>query len=396
MTFSGWVRWVGWLACAAGCFLTETSAAKRAEDTPSAKGTHVEWGGWSFRWSVRRREGVVLSQVSYAGKSVLKFAGIAEVFVPYNAGSPRIEDLVQHPLGENLIPLRPGVDCLPGGTCTGFDKFGKRADKNPVVMMHEEEQSLVYLGRDGRGHGKMLVLWSAHELGDYTYFVQWRFRDDGCLMPRVGLTGKLAHFGGDDKTGTLVGAPERALSHVHNVFFCLDLDVDGTRNTVEEFEFKPTSAAREKAVTRWHPITREGGRELDPHSFRSWRVVNHGSKNAWKQPRSYELIPAGTGIFRGMHPRNPKLSLAEPFAHFDVWVTRYHPNEVPPAKPLRDTLPTFVNGESVENEDVVLWYMMSMHHQPRAEDWPAMPVDWHGFKLMPRDFLDKSPVSPSK
>ena len=37
-------------------------------------------------------------------------------------------------------------------------------------------------------------------------------------------------------------------------------------------------------------------------------------------------------------------------------------------------------------------YMLSVHHQPRSEDWSAMPVDWCGFKIMPRDFLDKSPV----
>ncbi len=396
MSICGWVRRGAWGACAvAACLLAPASPAKRADEKPAFKGKHVEWGGWSFNWDVLPRQGVVLRQVSYQGRSVLKFAGVAEVFVPYNAGTPRIEDLVYHPLGENLLPLRPGVDCLPGGTCTGFDKRGRREDKNPVVMLHEESPSLVYIGRDGRGHGKMLVLWSAHELGDYTYFVQWRFRDDGCLMPQVGLTGKLSHFGGDDKTSVEVGADQRALSHVHNIFFCLDLDVDGTRNVVEEFEFKPT-AARDRATTRWHPITKECGRELDPHTFRSWRVVNPASKNRLNQPRSYELVPGGTGIYRGMHPRNPKTSGAEPFAHFDVWVTRYHEREVPPAKPLKESLPGFVNGESVTNEDVVLWYMMSVHHQPRAEEWPAMPVDWHGFKLVPRDFLDRSPVAVGK
>jgi primary-amine oxidase len=46
----------------------------------------------------------------------------------------------------------------------------------------------------------------------------------------------------------------------------------------------------------------------------------------------------------------------------------------------------------VDGADVVLWYMLSVHHQPRAEDWSAMPVEWCGFKIAPRDFLDGSPV----
>jgi primary-amine oxidase len=125
-------------------------------------------------------------------------------------------------------------------------------------------------------------------------------------------------------------------------------------------------------------------------------VVNRGSKNVWNQPRSYELVPGGTGIFRGKYPRSPRQSGAEPFAHFELWVTRHHEGEAPTTKPLKETLPGLVNGEPVVNEDVVLWYMMSVHHQPRAEDWPAMPVEWHGFKLMPRDFLDRSPVAVGK
>jgi Cu2+-containing amine oxidase len=36
--------------------------------------------------------------------------------------------------------------------------------------------------------------------------------------------------------------------------------------------------------------------------------------------------------------------------------------------------------------------MLSVHHQPRTEEWPAMPIDWVGFKIMPRDFLDSSPI----
>ena len=35
-----------------------------------------------------------------------------------------------------------------------------------------------------------------------------------------------------------------------------------------------------------------------------------------------------------------------------------------------------------------------LHHLPRTEDWPGMPVDYAGFTLKPRDFLDRSPVLP--
>ena len=48
------------------------------------------------------------------------------------------------------------------------------------------------------------------------------------------------------------------------------------------------------------------------------------------------------------------------------------------------------------NESVVVWYALHIHHLPRTEDWPGMPVEWAGFTLRPRDFLDASPVRPKK
>ena len=41
-------------------------------------------------------------------------------------------------------------------------------------------------------------------------------------------------------------------------------------------------------------------------------------------------------------------------------------------------------------------YMLSVHHQPRTEEWPDMPVEWVGFRLMPRDFLDAGALTPQR
>jgi Cu2+-containing amine oxidase len=79
-----------------------------------------------------------------------------------------------------------------------------------------------------------------------------------------------------------------------------------------------------------------------------------------------------------------------------VWVTKHRPAEVPGPKLLADCLASYADGEDVDGADVVLWYMLSVHHQPKAEDWSAMPVEWCGFKIAPRDFLDGSWVRVDK
>jgi primary-amine oxidase len=389
-----------WLAATLVCFLgtTAESVPNQEQPPPDPKGGNaVAWEGWTFRWAVRRREGLVLTDVFFKGRQVLKYAGLAEIFVPYNQGQPRPEDF-REGMGNTLVELIPGKDCPPGTSCQWFDAQGRQQGKC-VVMMHEESTGLVYFGKAGRAYGKMLVLWCMSRLGGYSYITAWRFRDDGCIMPQAGLTGELEHtqLGKNSSSlGSLVGLNNKgekvfAPSHVHNFYYCLDFDIDGAEdNVVEEFNYHQDGPGRATAQHAWAPIRREAGRSWDGKSFRSWRVVNRKSRNALGHPRSYELIPGGNGTFRG--------AAGETFTHADLWVTRYHVREFPCSsadpRPLRTALPSYLNEEPVEGADVVLWYVLHVHHIPRSEDYPAMPIEWVGFHLVPRDFLDASPLEP--
>src|SRR5262245_48212615 len=148
-------------------------------------GRRVSWEGWQFGWSIHPRNGLVLEDVSFAGRSVLKYAGLAEIFVPYNRGTPRPEDFGDG-IAARLIELVPGKDCVPAATaCLAFDAQGKPEGKR-VVMMHEEATGLSYVGNLGRAYGKTLVLWCAYDLDGYHYVSRWHFRDDGCLTPEIG------------------------------------------------------------------------------------------------------------------------------------------------------------------------------------------------------------------
>src|SRR5690606_18607254 len=46
----------------------------------------------------------------------------------------------------------------------------------------------------------------------------------------------------------------------------------------------------------------------------------------------------------------------------------------------------------VARTDLVLWHVVGMHHLPRTEDWPVMPLLWHAFELRPFDFFDRNPA----
>ncbi len=351
-------------------------------------GRQVSWEGWKFRWSIHRRNGLVLEDVSFRGRSVLRYAGLAEIFVPYNRGDPRPEDFGGG-IGPRLIELFPGKDCVPtaAATCKAWNAHGKETGRR-VVMMHEEATGLSYVGNLGRAYGKTLVLWCAYNLSGYYYISRWHFREDGALTPEIGLTGPLQHTGRGPSSpyGSLVGKGKRfAPSHVHNIYWCLDLDVDGENNSVEEFNYHQDRPGSPSGKHAWTVLKKETARPASAENFRSWRVVNPSSKNALGLPRSYELVPGGTGTYRG--------SAGEKFAQAELWVTRHHAREHPAdERPLSTILPRYLNDEPIENTNVVLWYALHLHHLPRTEDWPGMRVEWASFTLRPRDFLDESTV----
>lgn len=386
------------------------------------KGHLVQWEGWSFRWSVRKIEGLVLTDVKFRGRQVLKHAGLCELQAPYAHGY-RTRDLSMNVgFGTRIEELIVGKDCYPGSECNAYNADGKQEGKR-VVMMHEEPLGLMYFGKSGRAYGKMLVLWAMARFpgpGDgYVFILRWKFRNDGVLIPEIGATGTLQFPGSGERTwknskqqkgrGPLVARKSADLkedfpylanlkpgeeivspSHVHCFCFRLDFDIDGAaHNAVEQFDYVSDEPGSALAKARWTRINKETGCRVSPETFRSWRIINLQSKNALGQHRSYQLFPGGNGAYRG--------DKDDPFSQADIWVTRYRSGEFPYSSADRrrteKALPEYVDGESVDGQDVVVWYMLAFQHQPRSEDWFEMPVAWNSFKLMPRDFLDRTPIS---
>ena len=131
------------------------------QDPPDPKaGQLLEWEGWSFRWQFRDIEGLMLSDVYFRGRKVLKAINLAEIYVPYAPGEPRPEDFSLGGFSANPMPLQIGRDCNTAGTsCRPFNRDGTPA-KGPTadVMIHEEPIGFLYAGSQGRAPGKMLVL----------------------------------------------------------------------------------------------------------------------------------------------------------------------------------------------------------------------------------------------
>jgi Cu2+-containing amine oxidase len=197
-----------------------------------------------------------------------------------------------------------------------------------------------------------LVLTTEMEAGWYRYIQEWRFHRDGTIRPRFKFTA--------------VSNSCVCNVHVHHCYWRLDFDIlTPGNNLVQEYNNPPIIPN-----TNWHKKEFEIKRFRDYGRHRKWRVSNTQSGDA------YDVNPGPTD------------GVADPaYGKGDVWILRYHGNELDDGGFGIGTaadLDKFVNGEVVDNQDVVIWYGAHFRHDVREqgpgechEVGPTLtPVQW--------------------
>jgi primary-amine oxidase len=381
-------------------------------------GNLVRWQKWSLRVGFTAREGLVLHQLAYDGRQILFRASYSEMAVPYgDAGETRYLHC-PFDIGENLIgtlanSLELGCDCV--GEIRYFDATVCNAAGEAVVIgnaicLHEEDDGMLWKHWDFRtGHtevrrSRRLVLSSISTIGNYEYGFFWYLRQDGSIESEVKATGIVATAavppGESPRSGGLVAEGVNGMIHQHFFNVRLDVDLDGGPNSVYEVHTEPAPSPHGNAFRELRTLLRtedESPSLIDPLRGRYWLVVNEASRNALGGAVGYKLVP-GENVAPFAAP-DSALARRAGFVYRHVWVTPYAPDEryaageFPNQSAGGDGLPAWVaRGRAIENEDVVLWYTFGLHHQPRPEDWPVMPVHRLGFMLKPVGFFDENPA----
>ena len=390
------------------------------------EGNLVRWERWQLRVGFTTREGLVLHQVGYEDngrlRPVLYRASFSEMAVPYGDPSPTRYIHSPFDIGENLVgrlanSLELGCDCLgeirylDGAVC---DSRGEPVVIRNAVCLHEEDAGVLWKHWDFRtGHtevrrSRRLVVSSISTIGNYDYGFFWHFYQDGSIEVLVKATGILATAacppGERPEHGQLVAEGLNGMIHQHFFNVRLDLDVDGERNAVYEVETEASPAGPGNPFgNAFRPVRRllrtegESPQVVDQLRGRCWLVVNNERRNAVGDAVGWKLCP-GENVLPFAQP-DSALPRRAGFVTRHVWVTRfaegerYAAGDYPYQHPGGAGLPAYVaQDRSIEDEDVVLWYTFGLHHLPRPEDWPVMPVAQIGFMLKPFGFFDQNPA----
>ena len=399
------------------------------------RGHTVEWDNWTLHARMDKRSGLVISDVAYhehgVERPILYQGSLSEIFVPYTDPdgawySRTFMDSGEYGFGGSATPLALGFDCPDTAVTFGAvlpGDLGNPYEVDDIICVFERNvgdpawrhlDNIITQTYEGRQAVELVVRMIA-TVGNYDYYLDWVFTQDGRMVVRIGATGidglkgvmaqSMMDASAADETryGTLVAPGLVATNHDHFFSFRLDLDIDGPQNSVAIDRLVSTAfdAPRTSGwVLESEIAARERDAQLDyaPSRPAVWRVVNPDAEGPFGHQPAYVLRP-GNSVAYSLLSKDDMAQRRGGFTDHQLWVTPHTPGEFyaaglyPNQGDGTGGLPAWASANRpIENTDIVLWYTAGFHLVPRTEDFPVMPTAFHEFELRPFNFFDRNPA----
>ena len=280
-----------------------------------------------------RASGVEIRDVKYRGKSVLKRGHVPILnvqYVPQTCGPYRDWQYAEgffNASATGANDVAPGIRILAAGqvATTALETSNDTGNFQGVAVYAD--------------HGEVILV-SEMNADWYRYIMEWRLGSDGSIKPRFGF--------GAVKNNCVCNV------HHHHVFWRLDFDIVQPNNKVFRVE-----RGRKFLV----PLPAEMKQLKNLATNRGLLIQNSNGNEA------YALVP---NLFDGV---------ADTFGVSDMWVLRYKTGATPLQQELDDgfnqttsqnafiQIDNFLGGESIVDQDVVVWYGAHFIHNDGANVW---------------------------
>ncbi|KAF3067550.1 Membrane primary amine oxidase [Trichoderma lentiforme] len=266
-----------------------------------------------------------------------------------------------------IFHSRPNAICEFGHFC-----ISEHADKSRLYYQEHRFYSKVF-----------------STIANYDYMFSYTFFLDGSIEVSVRASGYI--LGGfsanNEEYGWNIHDNLSGSIRDHVLTYKADIDIFGEKNSLQKVEFVPVTteypwsngAKRNTMKIQKSFIQNENEAKINwaPNGAATYAIVNKEARNTLGEYPGYKFSPASNAVFLTVLNSSNAMNAVN-FADHHFYVTKQkdteaqatHPyNILDPIEPIID-FAKFFDGESLDQEDLVLWFNLGMHDAPHTGDLP--------------------------
>lgn len=381
---------------------------------------YVEWMGFSFYIGFSRDTGMALYDIRYKGERLLYELGLQEALAHYAGGDPVQSGTsyldTYYGFGPYAFELVPGYDCPEYATylnSTFYMDETTHTHLNSICLFEftadypmQRHSTSEYVSTTKNTYFSVR---SVSTVGNYDYMFTYSFFIDGSMSVEVRASGYIqsAYYTTGSDFGYQIQEALSGSMHDHVLNFKADFDILGTANSIQLMKNVPVSrvfpwsdgkARNTMQLQRSFVSNEDQGRfNWDQNSATQLLVVNTDEPNKWGEYRGYHVLPFAGAVHLTVEDSSNLVHAAH-WAEYDIQVTQQHDSEPRAAHPYNSqdvydppvNFAEFFNGESLDQEDLVVWLNLGMHHVPHTGDLPntVFTTAHTGVQFMPSNYFD--------
>ncbi|KAK5653745.1 hypothetical protein OQA88_7901 [Cercophora sp. LCS_1] len=368
---------------------------------------YVEYMGWSFYMAFTRTLGLFFYDIKFKGERVLYELSLQEAAAQYAGYQPKAANTVYHDtyysIGTYSATLVEGFDCPFGATMLNASyPEGRGTEVHPQAICLFESDSGYPVARHRYGSSndygfsnlgtvKGSSLWARHiaTIGNYDYMFNFGFNVDGSIEVEVRASGYLQsspYYKNQSSFGPRIHEGTQGSYHDHVLTFKADFDILDTKNSLQV-----TDLIVKNQTQPWFPeLGTFEQMELEASLMKEEQQFNWAANgqamysvvsektNKWGEKRGYRIVPGKSNIHLSIKD-SPFSKGSSTLLKSNLAVTRVHDNEpyanswqnIHLSQAPQQEFAKFFDGESVEDEDITVWFNLGMHHFTRSEDVPV-------------------------
>ncbi|OQV10033.1 Copper amine oxidase, N2 domain-containing protein [Cladophialophora immunda] len=381
----------------------------------------VIWQNWRFRVSYTPREGAVLHDIRYDGRSVLyrlSLSGVVSL-----QGDPRNPPYHKQPANLNIIPNNiflpsEGVKEIKNMSAIHVDGKGNPITIKNAIRIYEEGSGVGWIhteaieSRSVVMKSRSIVVEFMFILSKQDYLLAFKFDESGGIRTEIRLSGILPVVNIDPEKksnfGCVVAPGVLAQNSQH--FFAIRIDpaVDGYKNKVVLEHLLPPShknirGSFEGLRSSQSSISTPVALRANPYNNTIIKIENPEKINPISgTPVAYQFtpLPCPLRLIVFQCPVDNQMDWTDNH----LWITAYRDGQLyvagDPWASFEDGVAGDIGSDTLAGEsNPVLWSVVGFTNTPRTEDWPVTAAEKLTLYLKPANFFTKSPsliVPPPK